>query len=807
MSPLAHTARTDHRYNPFAVRGEPEMNAFQSTRPWYRSPLSLAIASTLACVVATPVLAQESAEPQAQTESTSTERAATLDRVVVTANKRVENIRDVAASITVVGERQLENLGSSSLADYSYLIPGMQVQDNGSPGQTSVSLRGISALSSSATVATYIDEVPVGSSGIYQGANTLMLDVLPYDISRVEVLRGPQGTLYGAGAIGGLLKYVTRAPEVSGDEFRLGLGLRAVADGGEGWNARFGASVPLKEDRLGLRVSFARNELPGYTDNVTDGREGVNDTEQVGARAALFWDDEAFDLNLSVLHQRINANDRAGTALDLDTLEPLFGDFVDRTWQPQPFSKELTLTSLGLDWDLGWADLVSATGWSQTDTMTQLDSTIQFGEVANVLLGLPDPGSSYVRYEFDLDKITQEFRLSSKSGGPFEWQVGVFYTKEDALQTQFVGLEQLDGSPLPAPYDQMFSTLAFLALPSTYKEYAVFANASWRIGERFKIDAGLRQARNDQSFSQDVTEGILVALGSTPGESTEDVFTWSLSPQFKLGEDIMLYARVATGYQPGGPNVAVPGVPPKVDSSMLDSYEIGLKSQFADQRFQLDLAAFRIDWEDVQVAASFNGIGGLVNGGEATSEGAELSSLFRATDEWTIGFNIAYTKAKVKNDFDPTVIPQNGFDVILNTGLAGDRMPYVPELSWALTAEYAFATNGGLNGQVGAALRGVGDQVNDTTERQRITAPGDPSTVLVPDEITAPLELESYQALDLYAGIGKGSWEVRVYANNVTNEGAWSSLSPLNSLTGTFGQVAAVPIRPRTFGIEFDYRF
>lgn len=784
------------------------MNLLHTRRPWYRSPLSVAIASTLTWVVAAPVVAQEAAGATPAEVATTDDNAATLDRVVVTANKRVENIRDVAASISVIGERQLENLGASSLADYAAFIPGLQVQDNGTPGQTSVTLRGIANLSSGATVATYIDEVPVGSSGIYQGANTLMLDVLPYDISRVEVLRGPQGTLYGAGAIGGLLKYVTRAPDLDGDELRLGFGMRSTQDGGEAWNARFGASVPLIQDRLGLRISFARNGLPGYTDNAVDGRKDINDSEQIGARAALFWDGDAFDLNLSLLEQRITADERGGTALDPDTLQPLFGDNVDRTWQPQPFSKKLTLASLSLDWDLGWANAVSATGWSQTDTMTQLDSTIQFGVVADQLLGLPDPGSSNVRYTFDMDKVTQEFRLSSKSGGPFEWLVGVFYTKEDALQSQLVWLGQLDGSPLQAPFDSMYSTLANLALPSTYKELAVFANGSWRIGERFKIDAGIRQARNEQWFSQNVSEGILLEIGDDPGESSEDVFTWSISPQFKVGDDSMVYARIATGYQPGGPNVALEGIPPQVDSSMLTSYELGLKSQFADQRVQLDVAAFRIDWEDVQVATSFNGVGGLVNGGEATSKGVELSSSFRATDQWTVGFNVAYTKADVKNDFEPTVIPQDGFDVILNTGLAGDRMPYVPELSWALTTEYAFATGGGFSGQVGAALRGVGDRVNTTTERQRITAPGDPSTLLAEDEITAPVELDSYRALDLYAGIGRGNWELRVYANNVTNEGAWSSLTALGSAFGGPNvQMAAVPIRPRTFGIEFDYRF
>ena len=796
--------RTTHS----SSRRDPKMNAFQSCRPWYRSPLSVAIASTLALVVATPVLAQESPAPQPDPASTSDQSAATLDRIVVTANKRVENIRDVAASISVIGERQLENIGASSLVDYAALIPGLQVQDSGTPGQTSVSLRGIAAMSDSATVATYIDEVPVGSSGIYQAANDFMLDVLPYDISRVEVLRGPQGTLYGAGAIGGLLKYVTRAPDVNGDEFRLGFGLR-TADGGEqALSTRFGASVPLKEDRLGLRMSFARNGLPGYTDNITDGRKDINDGEQMGARAALFWDGDAFDLNLSVLDQRINADDRGGTALDPVTLKPLFGDHVNRTWQRQPFSKDLTLTALSLDWDLGWANLVSATGWSQTKTSNKMDTTIQYGEVANLLLGLPEPGSSFLRYDFDLDKVTQEFRLSSKNGGKFEWQAGVFYTKEDALQGQYAWLGQRDGSPLPAPYDSMFSTLSRIALPSTYKELADFANGSWRVGERFKIDAGVRQARNEQWFSQNVSEGILIPVGNAPGESDEDVFTWSLSPQFKLSEDVMLYARAATGYQPGGPNVALPGIPPQVDSSMLSSYELGLKSQFADRRVQLDLAAFRIDWEDIQVASSFNGVGGLVNGGEATSEGAELSSLFRATDQWTVGFNVAYTKASIKNDFQPTVIPQGPFDVILRSGLAGDRVPYVPKLSWALTTEYAFAMQGGYIGQLGAALRGVGDQLNDTTKLQRITAPGDPSTVLAPDAITPPLRLDSYRALDLYAGIGRNGWELRVYANNITNEDAWSSLTAVGgAVSGTPVQVAGVPIRPRTYGIEFDYRF
>ena len=772
------------------------MNALQPARTWYRSPLALAIATGLACAATLPAQAQEG----------GTDTPSTLDTVVVTANKRVENVREVAAAISVIGEQQLENIGASSLTDYADLVPGLQVQDSGATGMTSVSIRGVAALSSGATVASYIDEVPLGSSGLYQAANIFNLDLLPYDIGRIEVLRGPQGTLYGAGAIGGLLKYVTRDPDPAASEFRFGAGLSTVSGGDDGWNVRFGANLPLQQDRLALRLGYARNELPGYTDNAVDGAGDINGGRQVGARAALAWDGDAVDIEFAILRQSLDSDNNASVTLDPVSVEPVVDDLTGHVWQPQPFSKDLDLYSLTVDWDLGWADFVSATGWSDTSTMYQLDSTVQFGEFANLQLGLPERGLSKLRYDLELEKLTQEFRLTSKGGGLFEWQVGLFHTREDAIQRQNAWLLQSDGSPLP-PGLEMFDVLAVINLPSDYEETALFANGSWRLGERFKIDAGVRQARNEQWFSQNVPAGVLAPIGDAPGESDEDVFTWSLTPQFQVSDDVMVYARAATGYQPGGPNVALPGMPPSVDSSMLSSYEIGMKAQFADRRVQLDMAAFRIDWDDIQVASQFNGIGGLVNGGEASTEGLELAALFRATDQLLLGLNAAYTDARVKNDFEPTVIPQPGFDVILNTGLAGDRMPYSPKLAWSATAEYQFDLAAGIQGQVGGVLRWVDERVSDTTERQRITAPGDPSTILQ-EVLTPPVELDSYSVVDLYAGIEKGAWSVRTFLRNVTDERAWSSVSPAASaLTGAVAHINAVPIQPRTFGLEFDYRF
>ena len=178
-----------------------------------RTPLFSVIFGTLACLASGAGVAQES--PQGKESAPAKADPAQLDTVVVTANKRVENIRKVGSSISVIGEEQLESIHATQLTDYAGYVPGLQVNSNGTPGQTSVTMRGIATLSSGSTVGYYMDEMPLGSSGIYQNATLYALDLLPYDIQRVEVLRGPQGTLYGAGSMGGLLKYVSREPDLS----------------------------------------------------------------------------------------------------------------------------------------------------------------------------------------------------------------------------------------------------------------------------------------------------------------------------------------------------------------------------------------------------------------------------------------------------------------------------------------------------------------------------------------------------------------------------------------------------------------
>lgn len=766
------------------------------------------MAVTLSCMAAGPALAQDAEEDRAQEqEQASQSDIKEFGAVIVTADKREESINEVPSSISVIGQDQLENLSATQLTDYANYVPGLQVTSGGTPGQTTVTLRGIAPLSSGATVGTYIDETPVGSSGLYQAATILALDLLPYDIERVEILRGPQGTLYGAGSMGGLLKYVMREPDLDDTEFRIGGGVSSVEDGGHGSNVRFGANLPLSEDRLGLRLSYARNNIPGYIDNSVTGEEDINEGHQTSARAALLWQEDAFSLKLSAMRQTVDSDNNAVVSLDPVTREPLDGDLTTRVYAGQPFTKEIDFYAATLEWDLGWVDFTSATGYSDTVTSRRQDTTVQYGEFTNLVLGLPEPGRAFFDTDLDLQKFTQEFRLTSKAGSPFEWLVGAFYTKEEGDNRQDISLRQADGSALPAPFDDMAGTLALLRLPTDYEETAFFANVGYQFNEVFKLGAGIRHARNEQNFNQIVEEGLLLPLGETPNSSSESVVTWSLAPQFQLSEDTLLYGKVATGYQPGGPNVALPGIPPTVDSSTLTSYELGLKTLFADRRVQLDLALFRIDWEDIQVATYFNGNTGLVNGGEATSQGVELSLMYRPSAGLTLGFNAAYTDASLTEDFPTLVIPSPPVVVELNSGLAGDRLPYVPELQASLTADYYFPLSGSWEGHVGGGFRYNDDSFAGTTERQVITTADTPPAVLQ-TTITPPFALDSYNTLDLYAGVTNGTWSIRAYLKNATDERAYTRMSDISSaLTGVTESVNASLVRPRTFGLEFDYRF
>ena len=773
-----------------------------------RRSLTTAIALTLAFGATGSALAQDAAQAAPSGPQTATPQE--LDVVTVTANKREENIREVAVSITKLSEQQLENINATQMTDYANYVPGLAVQSLGTPGQTQVSMRGIAAMSPSSTVGTYVDETPVGSNSLYQQATLYTLDLLPYDVESIEVLRGPQGTLYGAGAMGGLIKYTMKKPDPTNREFRVGGGFSAT-DGADGWgsNYRVGMNIPLVQDSLALRASYTRNNLAGYVDNLFDGRTDINEGEQTSARAALLWQGESVDVQFSAMRQTIDSDNNGTIALEPGSYARIDG-LSNYVAVDEVFTKDIDNYALTVNWDAGFADFVSATSYSDSHTLTRSDLTFSYGEFP-VLVGL-EPGKAWLDYTLDLQQLTQEFRLQSKTGQPFEWLLGAFYSDEDGDNHQLIPLTQFDGSPLAAPWGDLIGTLGELSIPSTYQETAVFANGSYKFTDWFKLGAGVRWSRNDQDFSQIVTYGQFINLtpGTSPNTSSEDVVTWSITPQFQINPDTLVYFKASTGYQPGGPNIVAPGLPPQVDSSTLTSYELGLKSAWADNRVLFDVVGYQIDWQDIQTANIVNGISGLVNGGEATSRGLEASLQVRPAAGLTLGLNAAWNDSEVDEDFEPIIqhqtIPGLGdITAVVNTGLAGDRMPYVPDLTWAFTADYYVPMGKGWSANFGGGLRWIDDRTNGTTQRTVVSLDNPPMELQ--RTVDEPLVLDPYTVLDLYASFSNGAWSLRTYVKNATDEHAYSTINAVDGLVSGPHHIAARPIQPRMVGVELDYRF
>ena len=720
-------------------------------------------ASIAALTAATSAQAQEAAAVE------------TSGEIVVTAQKRVQNVQDVPISIAVVSGEELQEQGSASLVDYAGYVPGMNVSNSGTPGQTTITLRGVAPLNASQTVGIYLDDAPVGSSAIYNRAGAFTIDLMPYDLQRIEVLKGPQGTLYGASSIGGLVKYVTVQPDTNRFSVKAGVEGFAIKGGdGLGWGAQAMVNVPIVQDKLAVSGSFAWRSTPGWVDSVNNaGLKDQNDYEQRGGRVALLWTPTPdLSVKLAGIWQSLDSEGNGLYAADLNGVR--LGDGRSfNNYVPESFDVDLDYYSATIDYDFGAATLTSATTYSKTQSAQVQDASYAFGVLFPLLTGgaIP-PGITPFSLDLGLKKWTQEVRLASPSGGRFEWLIGGFFTDEKTSNAQLVRSFDMAGNPI-APLDP----LATVGLPATYKEYAVFGNATFKLSEQFEITGGLRWARNEQTFRQ-ISSGAIVPQADDPGKSSEDVFTYSISPQFHITEDAMLYARLATGYRPGGPNVIVPNVPPTVDADRMKNYEVGLKADFADRMVSVDVALFWMDWTDIQVVRAFGGVSGGANGGKATSKGVEGNIALRPATGLTITATGSYTDATLSED-----VPEI-------SGVDGDRLPAVPKFSGAVRADYEFELGGGNKGSFGVGVRHASSRLS-LVESDPLVARAKP-----------------YTSVDLNASVTLADhWTVRAYARNLLDNKGEMARSTMADGLNRPSFLAISPLQPRTIGVALDMAF
>jgi len=727
--------------------------------------LALPLASVLAVGArVAPVAAQESAQAVPATQ---------LEEIVVTAQKRSESIQEVPGGVSVISNQLVEDLHATQLTDVGAYVPALQIDSSGTPGQTTLSIRGIAPIGRGATVAIYIDDSPIGSSSTYGGGNAFALDLLPYDVQRLEVLRGPQGTLYGASSMGGLLKYVLTTPSLSEPEANVGADVFAMSHAGSaGGGVKARISGPLISGKLGATASYAREWTPGFVDNAVTGEKDQNGFRQESGRLGVYWQpDERLAVKFNAMYQSVSADDDATVAIDSATLQPLAAKYTDDNLTAQPFGKQIQYYSLGIDYKLPWADFVSATSYTDTRTSQTQDASYTYG-VAFPAFGLP-VGTSQYRYRLHLRKYTQELRLQSMPGSRLEWLAGVFATHEDSSNFQSPSALTLEGRPIEG-LDPLFAG----QLPSTYKEYAGFGDLTWHVTDPLELFGGVRYSENRQVFSEYGNGSITGAISLLNQKSHEGVTTYSAGVRYHITDGVMTYARVASGYQPGGPNLAVPGIPPTFKSDTLTNYEFGAKTQFLDHRLLIDADVFDIEWRDIQLLSNGPGFNYILNGGSARSRGLEANASLRPIAGLTLEGTFAYIDSILTED-----VPLIG-------GLEGDRLPNVPKSSASLRAAYTLGLRGSWTGTVGGGLRIVGRRYSDVNHAYDSRPIG------------------GYGALDLNASLANGRYTIRLFAKNVTDRVAYLTYNPLvNQVTGNITQIEATLLQPRLVGLSLDVKF
>jgi outer membrane receptor protein involved in Fe transport len=687
-----------------------------------------------------------------------------LEEVIVTAQKRTERLQDVPVPVTAIGADTLVDTNQMRLEEYYSQIPGLTLTVGDGRGVPMISIRGITSGYTNPTVGVVVDGTPYGAStNLALGA--LVPDIDPSELARVEVLRGPQGALYGASSMGGLLNYVTIEPSTDRAGGRVQAGTSSVYDGDQlGYNLSAAINVPLS-DTFAVRVNGFTRRDPGYIDNPVRNEKGVNQGDFTGGHLSALWrPSDNVSLKLSALHQ----NSRTDGLARADAL-PGFGELeqdvlIGSGW----LEKDVTAYSANLTASLGQVELTSISGYNINEFSDSID-LVPFSSLTEEVFGVT---GTPLLDDVTTKKFTQELRLTTPLGQKVEWMIGGFYTDEDSDVGQVLLAQDADtGEVAGLWYDGVGL--------STFSELAAFTNLTVHFTERFDVQFGGRQTRIKQTTGGHAS-GPLVGGGPVedePLDTTNDAFTYLLTPRFKVSPDLMVYARLASGYRAGLPNgTLASGAPPASMPDKTKNYEIGVKGVVLDRTLSFDGSLYRIDWTGIQMIVFDSlGIGYFTNGSEAKSEGIELSVESTPLPGLTISGWVSWSNAELTEPFPAGAS---------NVGSAGDRLPYSTRFSGNLSVQKEFPLASNMTGFVGGAVSYVGDRVGyfrAAPERQ---------------------EYPAYTRTDLRAGLKYESWTVNFFVNNATDKRG--VLAGGLDASPTYGFTHIVP---RTVGLNASYEW
>lgn len=755
-----------------------------------------------------------------------------IEEIVVTATKRATTFQEVPFSLNVQTEQDIQRTGASNIEELSRNIAGLTVQNLG-PGQSQVAIRGVSAGQIVRDQPGVKEQV-----GIYLDESIVSLSLFTpdfdlYDLNRVETLRGPQGTLFGAGSVGGTIRYITNQPELDVTEGSFEADVNTLEDGGVGGHAKGMINLPLG-DMAALRLVAYTNIYPGFIDGrMRDGRvdEDVNDGNNSGVRAMLkIQPNSALSITPRIVYQEIdtdgfNRREVFNLYANPHTSPPTpLGKREQFLLLDEKFKDETLLADVTVEADFGMFDLTSVTSYTNREILASRDASALAGSVS-VDLGFPEAAvwlPSNLADTTDLEQITQELRLSSTIGNRIDWLFGVFYADTerkyaqrlptpgydafiDATLGTGVAAATLNGYVITdSPYNS--------DLPYDIEQIAVFGEVSIDVTDALRLVVGGRYY--DFKEQRTFYSGGLFSNGDLQTDKTKsDGFKPRALASFDISDNITLSAQAAQGFRLGGVNdplnatlctgadLATFGGFQSYSDETMWNYEVGVKAAF-NQRVSLQLAAFYADIEDLQVTLDAGSCSSRIsfNVEDAHSTGLEFELRVRPTDRLELGL----AGSVVESEFDSTVTDNDGN--VIGGVEDGNRLASVPEFQMSGNVTYTVPTRlfKGADFFVHGTIQHVGDRITQPSDQVPgagtfqsglafAGATGMETTVL-------DLELDSYTLVNLNAGFAGEKWETTVYVNNLIDETAELSF---DRERGGRARLGFRTNQPRTIGLTY----
>ncbi|MDP9009271.1 MAG: TonB-dependent receptor [Pseudomonadota bacterium] len=729
-----------------------------------------ALTGTAASLCASWVAAQAVA-PVSSASSTE------LAEIIVTATRRAESIQNVPSSVTALTSGTLDQIKARDLNDFAGFVPGLSFASTG-PSTNLLVIRGITTGSQlSSATGVYLDDIPLGAS-TSNGVGYQSLNINAFDLNRIEVLNGPQGTLYGATSLGGTIKYIPNGPDLKSFGLDAGVEVSSTEHGHVNHAYTGMVNMPIT-DIAAIRIDGYQVYDSGYAKDPIYHRDNQGWARSEGGRVALLLKPtDDLDITLRASTQHIPSESADVGFRDPKTHQPTYGTYDQAYPTFQPSNYSLTLYSAAINYDTPWAKFSSITGLQTNNGTSFTDNSLTYDAALGFLGAAADPWSLYVNTT--TKKFTQEFRVASHENAHFQWLAGAFLSNEKTSEI----VDLFDNAN---PGGTILGISPFTSfLPSTYREYAAYADGTIFFTKQLELGLGVRYSRQKQAYEETVSG--LLATGSytalTPPVATSDqsVMTYLINPKFHITDDVMVYARAASGFRPGGPNfVLKPGLGnPTYDPDRLWSYELGEKATFLDKRATLNFDIYDILWKDIQVTVNVGGVNQLENAGTARVTGAEMAFNYRVLSALTLGGSAAYTNARLTST--PAVI---------DVTTPGVRLPLSPRFNFALIGSYDVDLPGGYLGSINVTDRWIGER-----------------NAGFGTKISQQYTLSSYNITDLNFSVQSPyHLEYGLYVRNVFDKAGEVSANIIPLQYNPAAPVQVFLAQPRTVGLSINYKY